>query len=336
MPDTQSIYALGFSSLATKIESLLRNCHLKPVYLENQNQVEFKPFCAGGTSWEKKNEILVPFTSDYKWICRFNGMISYAFINTVKTWNPVNNEWTVVSYPITKITALAEDSNGMLVVGDEKGQLHLLGEVYFTGIAEAIEEIIPTTPDHFLVKFPNQQAIIFDLVSRAILRKIDFDEEYGDKRFVFVIGHGSVVSLNKNTIIVHRYHAQKKEYLESIFDLKEVMRICLLSRTKLLILHKEEKKKSLTLWNFETDKRKSFEDDYLWNCFRYKVIWLDENTFVTRGSGSPTFYSNEEIKETPKQGGWGVNDMILLSNGTVMYGTDCRGSGIYGSVTFFL
>ncbi len=329
LPQTQSICSLGFSSSSAKIESLLRNRHFKPVYLAEQKEVHFKPFFAGGTSWEKGNEISVVSSSSnaklFKWVCRSNGTISYAFINTVKTWDPVNDNWTVTSYPTPTITALSEDANGFLVIGDEKGHLHISGlSPSPTGIADKIEEIIPVTSHHLVVKFSQQNAIIFDVESKARLEEIELKGE------VSVLEDGSITYLNENTIVIQKYHPIDKKYQKTEYKFENIHQIRLISNMNIVVLHKDEK--SLTLWNAETEVSTPFQNSTLWEkCLYNTIILLDNETLVIKGKFSPSFYSNKTFKHTPEPSpkGWGINDMILLSNGSVMYATDSRGSGIY-------
>lgn len=324
LPETQSTCVLGFSPVAARVESLLRNRHLKPVYVKEKNQVEFKPFFT--KSWERAKEISVPPTiNDCQWICRSNGTISYAFINTVKTWDPINDTWTVASYLTTQITALSEDVDGVLVVGDAKGQLHLSGQIYPTGITGEILEIIPMIQHHFLIKFSNRQAIIFDGESKKGLEENKFEGE------VFVVGDRSVVFLKNNTIVSLNYDLQGKKYGEVKCDFQNVHTIRLLSTTTLLIFHKD--KKSLTLWNFEKKQHNSFQEQFgLWNRALSEVILLDDKTFVTRGYNKNSllvhFIGGESIP-TAEQGTYGISAMVLLSNGSVMCATKTSESMIY-------
>jgi hypothetical protein len=69
--------------------------------------------------------------------------------------------------------------------------------------------------------------------------------------------------------------------------------------------------------------RKSFKNDSLWKNSDQKVFLLDQETLVTQQNHLTVFYSmeGERIAEKKNSGVRNVSDMILLSNGSMMYST---------------
>lgn len=335
LPEIQNKDSLsGFTTVA-KVRQLLRNCHLQPIYQTQQNEVCFDPIPPAAKTWEKQRELSLP-NDEVELFYRADGTISYAFINTVTTLDWVNDKCSCIAYKTSRITALTETAAGILIVGDQEGQLLVSDEVISTGFKKPIEKIIQVRVGHCLIKFADNSVIVFDLESKQVIIELGSQEE------VFVLGvHRIIVALNKNEMTIHKYDENDKKYRIIEHNHKEIDHIKALSNTKILILHKDEK--HLTLWDVESDSVKMFENQFLWENGFKKIILLDNETLAIpdRSSGKPhiSFYSKGAFQDAAPAGRWLIIDMILLSDGSIMYGTDTRPSGIHvvtntGAVTF--
>ncbi|CAF2114245.1 unnamed protein product [Rotaria magnacalcarata] len=115
LPEISSEY--NSSSATIKVKQLLRNFHFCPIYeKKSSRKVSFRLTSPQDKTWEKQDNIL-SLPDHSVWICRRNNTISYAYANTVTTWDWSNNTFALTSYPTTKITALAENVEADLVVG---------------------------------------------------------------------------------------------------------------------------------------------------------------------------------------------------------------------------
>ena len=175
LPETSSEY--NPTSLTTKVKQLLQNVHLRPIYLEKAPiKVCFQPIAPEQKTWKKEDNVLnLPSCS--VWICRRNDTISCAYANTVTTWDWATDRSTLTSYKTTRITALAENLEGELVVGDKFGKLLISDQILDTGEKAAIRKITYVSSIICLLEFANAGKQLFDLRSKTLIPTPDGDAQ---------------------------------------------------------------------------------------------------------------------------------------------------------------
>lgn len=326
----------GFASSAVKVERLLRNTHLRAVYSSEAEAVHFEPTAPESKNWVLERRLSLP-SDNVTWICRSDGKISYAFGNTIATWDWTCDTCTVISCKTMSITALAERSDGSLIIGNERGELHFSEEVFATGIEKSIEEIVPIYASNCcLIKFEDGQVIVFDCEAKQQSPIIDAQDQ------VLLFGNGTIISLNE-----HKMKGQvvcdARTEPSIIVDLtcEDIQSIKLLSETRFLALHTDKK----TLSVFDLKENRCI-NQFVSNPLHIralnstKVISFDNQTLVVETSGPRiAFFSKENAQAAEPAGFWSITDMILLSDGSIMYSTGSTPSGIHvvtrdGAITF--
>lgn len=334
--------ALAYLSSAAKVKRLLQGFFVQPTYQAETHAVTLEPSSPEIEAWKRKAMLRLP--PDAISICRADGKISYAIGDTVTTWDWATDTYEVIEVKnAAGITALAERSDGSLIMGDEKGQLHVAGKIINTGIQQSITDILYFHDAWALIKYEK----ISENERREIeIKKLNFlTGEVGEvdrQTQILALGDGSLIILDKtkDSICWEQFDQTQRKFIDiPTRDKKEkIFAIRLASKTKVLLLHKDNKE-LLTMYDIETHTEQTWKNDQLWiDCLRnYPYVCLDDQTIAVGSSVGRNalinFYYREGLEKepmnAPEAGSWGVNAMITLSNGSIMYGTHTTPSGIH-------
>lgn len=326
-------YEVGMCSVADKVGALLRNCLIRPIYETEQKKVYFKSPSETGVVWTKTAEIEIPESEQV--FCHSDGRVSHSFYGTVKTRDPVDGTWSVQSYNTTKITAIGEDFNGGLVVADDKGSLHYEGQVCPTDFGKQIQKITPISPAHVLIE-EGYNKHMFDLRSH---------ESIGVSSDCISLSDGVVVSSSSNSVIVYRYNSQEQKLAQRAYTIDNLQGIERASDTSVLLIYSDQK--TCAFLDVETGKISEPKDaSFLWKVFqnynsndrqigleRQKWRRVIDHTTVAVQSNTDRVafhsFNGGQPKEATEPVQYGVDAMILLSDGSIMYATNPRGAAIY-------
>ncbi|MBS4168047.1 class I SAM-dependent methyltransferase [Parachlamydia sp. AcF125] len=342
------------SVTAAKIQNLLQSCYWQPVYEPETNQVKLKALSPPIEKWTEK--AYLPLSEEAITLCRADGKVSYAVANTLFTWDwetdSVDLEYTVKNGAC--ITALAEGKDGSLIIGDEKGQLHVSGRVIPTGYDKSIEAIQHFHDSWGLIKYKYEtEDEKGETVTKIGLMRISFT--LGEKDIVSSL---SLLPLNeKSCVLSDGTRALLDESTKKVqwrgFDqatgkftkklgfkvLEEgIEEVRLFSEMKLLFVHQD--KKTLTLYDKHTGKSYKWEDHELWwrvYCESDSLSWLDNQTIAVGGLkgsvNSLKFYYESSLGKEPliskRAGTWAVIKLLPLADGSIMHVTNTTPSGIH-------
>ncbi|CAF1024332.1 unnamed protein product [Didymodactylos carnosus] len=307
LPETSNQY--NVKSVAAKLQKLLRNFHLYPVHESNlPEKISFKPVSPQYKTWQKQNnELRLP--KDSVWICRGDDTISYAYANTVTTW-----DWT-----------------------NDTGRRTLPGKIFSTRHNAPIEKIIPLSSVVYSVEFQDSYGSFFDIA----LEKLIPISTAGEQK-IKLLDNGMFVRWHENEMAVLLYDIAEKQCKEMphkstgiIDDIRPI------PNAKVLIYYKDNK---WTLWDTEKNNYTSMKDnDYVLKVSeklrKKKFLFLDKETLVFETSSEKhltylSFYCQPEdgpevYYDADSAGEQGIDSMILLSDGSIMYATDATTSGIH-------
>ncbi|BBI18037.1 Rossmann-like fold-containing protein [Neochlamydia sp. S13] len=334
--------ALTYLSSAAKIKRLLQGFFVQPTYQAEENAVILEPSSPKIETWKRKAMLRLP--PDAISICRADGKISYAIGDTVTTW-----DWATDTYEVfgvknaACITALAERSDGSLILGDEKGQLHVSGKIIDTRVHQSVTEILYFHDAWALIKY---EKISEKERRETEIKKLNFltggVEEVAPQTQILALGDGSLIILDKTngSVCWEQFDQTQRKFIDiPSRDKKEkIFAIRLASKTKVLLLQ-EDNKELLTRYDIETQAEQTWKNDQLWiDCLRNcPYVCLDGQTIAVGASVGRNalikFYYRKGLEKEPtnahRAGFWGVNAMITLSNGSIMYGTYTTPSGIH-------
>ena len=321
-------YPSQVSSLADKVQFLLSNFHFRPIHLPPQQskpeEVLFAQLPPENKTWEKCNEIPLP-DGDTPWIVRSDGSLTYAFVNTVTTWNWKSNTLLVTSFNLGPITALSEMKGGVLIAGDKKGLLCIeANEPIDCNIQNPISEIIPINESHCLVKTETETCIL------TFRNKAIIVERMGNYEKTIVLKNGDIVALQKNQIDTWKFQSGKHLKIPSSFN--EIERIEPAGDTTVMLFptFTQGKKKRIIVWDVDIEASISYVSDDLWARAKVNALFfLGKDRFAASLGCSICYYNKTENISTAKAGNWGITARIYLSDGSVMFATDTRGSGIH-------
>jgi hypothetical protein len=325
------------SSVITRMKQLLRNFHLRPIYQSQpMMKVCFESISYQQKTWKRLDNVL-SLPDHSIWICRRNNTISYAYANTVITWNWTNNTSTLTSYQTAKITALAEDVSGDLVVGDEQGKLFMSDQILSTGKEASIVNIIHLSSILCLLKFDDGSENLFNIELRELILIPNVDMERCTK-----LDNGMLVTWDGNEIRILEYDPADNQYKElTTYQCTDIDNIQAIPNAKFLICHKDTK---WTLWDTKTKTYTSMKDnDYVGLVSQLlnkgNFLFLDKETLVFQCYGKysrPYLSFYRQPKDDPEKyydadfaGKWSINSMILLSDGSIMFATRSTPSGIH-------
>ena len=195
----------GFLSTASRVQLLLRSCHVRPVYEADRLKIVFQRVPSNGKQWEKWHELELPQrTSAY--FFRLNGRVSYACSGTVFTWDPV--EGRVVKtrgYPTTRVTTLAEMGDGALMVGDKEGRVHYRGRTVLLSEEGVVEQIWSLSEERCLVQTGGALIVLDCALGKEIQR---FETPFK----VFVTAFGSFMWQGQRYGDVKEYRWKEGRY----------------------------------------------------------------------------------------------------------------------------
>lgn len=302
-----------------KVVRLLRNWHFQPVYQPEQTRVEFIPLPPKHKEWEDVARLNLPAAALL--CCRSNNTISFAVGNTVTTWDPHTNKKRLLAFPCL-IATLEEDPEGRLWVGDTKGQVHCEDQrqPIACNVELPIETIQFLTTSKCLVQSSDKKFRILDInTSHATVLDEDFiDCIVLENQLVFCYANKVVLEGAEKPLLTFK---------------KEAEAICKISETSFLVATST---RNVHFWDKKEKKPQQLESNFLiWNAVKRKrVVIIDyEIGAIPYDAGNPgvQFFSltTGKILCSPKAGNWGVLSMTGLSDGTVMFATDTRGSGIH-------
>jgi hypothetical protein len=311
-------------SYAEKIERLLRNCHLRPVYKSDQKVVLFEPLPPENKSWARAGELPLP-NSNTKWITRSDGTISYISGNSVITWNWAQNTRTLTSYKTIELTFLTERSDGSLVVVDKEGNLHIADKVIGTKISDQILNIIPLSTDLLLIKC-ERKTVVFDIT------KSECKLELTDSSTIEVLGDGKIASLKDGKITIYEYNASDGTFKPTIDDTSENKHIYRMpnSKSKILILRSDNK--TVCMWDIEKNTKKNCTNNPIRSAMlNGSVFIVDDGTVIlSHGKCTQTYsFKTDQSTSAVTYGSWTINCITSLSDGSFMLATDTQGATIH-------
>ncbi|NGX31387.1 MAG: hypothetical protein K940chlam8_00755 [Chlamydiae bacterium] len=303
-----------------KMQYFLQNSTIHPVYDPSSNTVSFSRL-PRGTRWviHRKLEELPPKA---KILIRSDGCVSYFFINTVTTWDWENQSHSVFSIP-GEIAAFAELPDGGLVIADTAGNLYF--GTRCSTLEFKITDIFLFNERYLLLN----KTTLFDTKNNEVVKQFE----------------GKVRVLSHNFFVVSK--ELKKFYLDLAGNMLfedhtsqitpnrlEIEELFCVAEDVLLILYKDSK--TIGLWNAETQKLEIWEDEKFWEMLAKVQILkkIDPNTLVFDATSGYTprmglYYISEKTFSYFEAGSWGVKAFSTLANGSIIFGTDTRGSGVH-------
>ncbi|WP_213150934.1 Rossmann-like fold-containing protein [Neochlamydia sp. AcF95] len=311
---------------------MLQGFFVQPTYQAETHAVTLEPSSPEIETWNNRTMLRLP--SGAIFICRADGKISYAIDDTVTTW-----DWPTDTYEVTEvknaacITALAEKSDGSLILGDEKGQLHVSGKIIDTRVQQSITEILYFHDAWALIKY---EKILEKERGETGLKKLNFltgeVEEVDSQTEILVLGDSSLAILDKSTVRWEQFDQTQRRFIElpSRAKKENISNILLASKTKVLFLH-QDNKELLTMYDMEDDieaqteqtwknkdRWKNYDSGFLYAC-------LDDQAIAVSNMRSVTFYYRDDLAKEPmriaKAELRNATAMITLSNGSIICGT---------------
>ncbi|CAM0116996.1 Rossmann-like fold-containing protein [Rhabdochlamydiaceae symbiont of Dictyostelium giganteum] len=328
-------------SLKTRIERLLRNCLVTSLYQPEEKEVQIIPHPVPITSWIELQQAELPLHSLS--CIRSDGTISYAYFNTVKTWDWRSNTWSHTSYPLREITALVEDQEGHLCIGDNKGSLYLQNELISSIIQGKLKDIKRLSTDHYLIQFyqelgPSDHSDypgyiddfkIIDLKKKQLILGVKFNQPLVRK-------DGIIIDFNQETSTLFRYVFQGETYQsQEILQLNQKIKAIRHAEGNTIAIWIQDTH-AVIFFDIKTGVQTSihhprFNEDYLNSDF-HTLLNQDKLTYIPRKKEHLILYPkmNNSSTDIFLQGNkWGVRSVTVLSNGLVVCGTQSSGAGIY-------
>ncbi len=313
------------------IANLLRNFHFHPVYSEEKKEVCFTSIPPENKTWETYREIQIP--SEASLHCHSYGVIRFAVSNKVTTWDYNTDQSHTVTLGSHKITTMAEAPNGELIIGKENGDLWIGSKKLDQNFTESIFAILPITETLYFIRCKNK-SYIFNIEENKITAEIE--ESFGQ---VSVLGNDTLVTLRDKKLRIWKVdHEGKLEEKDHPLKDAEFSRIRIISDTTLMLISSKCIKytsdyKGFTLFDVKANLLHSHDIALEINSLPFPE---DENTFVvgyanTQNCVSLRFYSTrqEEHSLADSAGNWCTTAMTALSDGSIMYATNSKPSGIH-------
>ncbi|CAF1039467.1 unnamed protein product [Adineta ricciae] len=325
-------YQCKSPSIAVNLKQLLRNFHFCPIYeITPSQKVFFRQIPPKDKIYKKTQNNFRMVPDSCLWIPRRNNTISYAYANTVTTWDWVTNRYVLISYQTTNITALAENLEGDLVVGDERGQLFTSDQPIETEQTMAIKTIIFLCSDVCLIQFKENDGILFDLKSKRTIR----DEKITNKK-LNVLDNGMIIIESRNSTILLEYNRTIKQYEQLRLFGVNITNVYILPNAKFLVKNEDG---TGTLFDArgnvpESTKNVSYVSYFTKAAIGTNITILNSGTLVyCRDSNKRLEFisgnDQDEYQSVERAGRWYITCMITLSDGSVMYATNSTPSGIH-------
>ncbi|EGG19104.1 hypothetical protein DFA_02350 [Cavenderia fasciculata] len=312
-------------SQACRLRMLLRNRLVKPLIDKTNKTITF------GTgrqveSWKilSTYEILNPenppagISSDC-YLVRSNGTISFGVGNTVKTLDIHNDTWSIQSFQTNQITAMAESPDGLLIVGDDNGVIHIPEKGISIALEGPVQRITFKNPNEVLVKQEN-------IISLISLKPMKLTGHVEANEF-FCLGNGQIIIQKDKTL-----HKVDKEFkLEKAFE-ENVDGVLYGHDSSLLVL--KGKKTFILSYNGETISSFGWIDKWEDRAISIHLKSIDNNRVayrefkeksVMRISGEKSTWTHNPKKHKE----WFINCSTILSDGSIIYATNQQGAGIH-------
>ncbi len=309
-----------------KIARLMRNFHMETVF--EKGQIHFKPISNDKKEWEIQEHTLLLSQGGSSHMVRANGTISYATFNTVTTWDYIQNRCNRTLYKTGKITALAEDQAGELIVGDSKGNLAIGDRVVKTPIGKEIGEIIPLFDNFYILKTRPWEAsfIVFDLVTE---QKVDIDVEGKE----FLCGWDTKLACSKQeAIIVYTFDSINKTWQNREFGIPLQASLTHVANTKAKVLISDPN--NVVLKDLETEVSIEFGiSQFPDQSYDPKVLFLEGNLICSvseyKREKTIGFFSLQEFKvvrTAPQKSDVDITAFAILSDESIVYATNSMDS----------
>lgn len=319
LPKSTAIEKSSLGSAAMKVQQLLRNVHLQPVY--QSNQVNFVPFPPQGKTWEKvaQKDVSVDL-----WMARRDGTLVFADRNCITTWDWAQDRQEEVRFDNFTITALVENEEGSLLLGSDQGKLRFLkGEVVDTGINKPIDKIVCLKCSYYLVQFEGNDTLIVSM-------KLSKMWELGAHSGCVVLENERVVILVDSILTGYKFNLDTEESEKSSIPCQQADCIEQISPRQFLVFSGT----NVEVWdkeNLHEGPCRSYfaEDSRSWRAgpfcaFNNRVACLNP----CDNKGHVVLLGDGDLRYGDRLG-WGVQAMAPLSDGTVAYTTDTRDAGFY-------
>ncbi|MBS0616184.1 MAG: DUF2431 domain-containing protein [Verrucomicrobia bacterium] len=325
-------------STVDKVQFLLHNFHFLPTLTPAQGgtkaeEISFTPLNPEDKTWEKQAELTIP-SEDVKWVALANGSIVYASYNTLTIWNWNENTFKTIACSLRRITSLAEMKGGELLAGDEKGFLCIPGQEPFdSGLKASISEIVPLNASFCLIK-TETETCVFSFKDKKIVERL------GNPQKTLALENGDILALESDQVFRWTLSSEKYTKTSTKFTGIQTMQRAQGMSVILALNHKEGEKKQITLWDLEKNVSQEFISAQLWNkTISDQLILIGKDRFAIPLGTAIHFYEKTEVQSQPAAGNWGITCHLLLSDGSVMFATDTRGSGLHvatwdGKITF--
>ncbi len=311
----------------SKLKDLMRNLHFQPIYRPEPPAFQFVPLSPEKKTWIERARLDVPQNAITCW--RSNGMLSYAFYNTLTTWNWVTGETSHVSIPYA-ITALVEAIDKSLIVLDCKKQIWFESLGFKKPISLPVSAdfeitgLLPLDDSHYYLggKVGKERSKSVVDIQKKEAHAVDWEGYVvlGNGKFLYWKGKEVFIWGKKKTIFA----------LDSDRSICEIIRI-----SEESVLVRLVKQPHAVVLNTQTRKNTDLEEYRLWTQNNSAISQIDSETvaYAYKGDRYPTitFFSLEQKKvlSSAQKGSWGVTSICPLSDGSVMFGTATTPSGIH-------
>ena len=304
-----------------KVVRLLRNWHFYPVFQAEHQRVQFIPIPPKNKQWSDVARLDIP--DDALLCCRSNNTLSFAVGNTVTIWDPLTNKKKLLAFPCL-ISTLAEDPDGRLWAGGTQGQMHCEDqrEPIACGMQLSIETIQFLTASKCLVKCSDKKFRILDINTKQI--KV-LDDDFVD----CLVLENQIAFCYQTKVVFEGEENPRLTFKEAT----KLVGVCKVSETTLLIATSTGR---VYFWDISEKKPQQLESNSLvWNSIgTKKVIVIDRDIGAIPYKASKPgvkffFFKTGKILSEVQAGNWGILSMTALSDGSVMFATDTRGSGIH-------
>lgn len=314
-------------SLADRIDLVLKNRLLQMNYI-SQKSVTFQPVPLEQIEWKQSAELNFP-EGTIHWICRKNGMISYAIFNTITTWDWKNQQLSSISFQTKGISTFAELSDGRLIVACEEG-LFLEGSHQDIPInIGKVDKIIPINPLICVLIAKNEdegyEAKLLDIKDCSITDTRKFEGDINDISLI----NGQMMILKP---YIFQVNGKKLKKVALEYQRKEIKDIKKVSGTSVLLIPSDEEKPVLLL-DLEQNKSNPVSEKSLVKRIRSgkKIFLINQNTLAFDIGNYYIIhnFTKEEPITSDKVGPWSVVCDAVLSNRSIICATDTRNPQIH-------
>lgn len=331
LPDTLLAENYRVLPLASKIKRFLYNVNLLPTMLPKENVISFSPTLPTSTEWSTYPYKLKLPISEVKLVYRSNGNICYIFLDSITTWDWKNNIVHSKRLKVGPIDIFKELPNKKLAFINKKGQLFIenLGLIP----CENAKDILGISDSRCIIKLQNGTSLIFCLKSKTFIQGIGICEE------IIPLTENSFAVLSKKNLLI--FNLENGLYKSIEID-KNITKIEILSNSTILLTTggKQDSgyKYDFKIWNFIENKLVETFDNItlLRHIDLYSPVTLDKGslflfTSLPRSKLYAHLITNDEQEQGQYEitGKWGINSILTLRNGAILYDSKPRYSGIY-------